>query len=483
MTTASEEAQPPQDDLLPPLEETPVSLPDPVAVPDEPPVQQARPLAIPTRTLPLLLILLATGAVVLLFALLTVHRRAPEDLAKNPASARAHLQITHWLEKGYFSSGGLLVWKDAKVPLYFYQSSTGGMLLSGFLTEKLYYTFTGRYSWRLHALHNQVFTMLTAAFLGLLAFRVAQRIGAHPLHALAIAVSTEAVFFTFPDNLFDFWEMTARIPWLLFCCVFLLLEERLLDRRTRVLTFAQAAAAFLLTYMEHVAGLAFIVSYFIVKLLLTRERPEVKRLILTSLAPMFLAMAVYAGQLSWMKYLHPNVPFIGADFYSRSGLDGSTKYYVDHLDIARRRDIARADWPKPNNAHLFRWKWLFWAGATALVAAVIAAMAGRIPSVAMIALLSLLGAYLFYAAVFTQAVIIHPYLYDVMLFTPLIFALFAIAPALVESLTGHRGIAVAAVFFLAVWVSMSQLRKYALMYPPTPPKKVASIAAPSVLPL
>ncbi|MBK5260893.1 MAG: hypothetical protein JJE51_14985 [Thermoanaerobaculia bacterium] len=55
------------------------------------------------------------------------------------------------------------------------------------------------------------------------------------------------------------------------------------------------------------------------------------------------------------------------------------------------------------------------------------------------------------------------------IYTPLVFALCVVLPSLIESMTDHRGVAVAAVFFLTIWVSMVQLRDYALQYPPPPP--------------
>jgi hypothetical protein len=100
-------------------------------------------------------------------------------------------------------------------------------------------------------------------------------------------------------------------------------------------------------------------------------------------------------------------------------------------------------------------------------------MRGRVTKHEVAVLASLLGAYLLYAAFFSQAVMIHPYLYDVMLFTPLVVALFSVVPALVESITDHRGIAVLVAVFLAIWVSLVQLRQYALRYPQ--PEKVTSV--------
>ena len=69
------------------------------------------------------------------------------------------------------------------------------------------------------------------------------------------------------------------------------------------------------------------------------------------------------------------------------------------------------------------------------------------------------------AAMFSQSVVIHPYLYDVLLFAPLALALFAVAPALAESMTRRTGAILLVVVFCAVWYSLFQMRLYALQYP------------------
>ncbi len=59
----------------------------------------------------------------------------------------------------------------------------------------------------------------------------------------------------------------------------------------------------------------------------------------------------------------------------------------------------------------------------------------------------------------------HPSLYDVLLATPLILALFAFVPALLESLTQRSGVFVLVALLGAIWLAMFQLRLYALCYP------------------
>jgi hypothetical protein len=429
---------------------------------------ERRRLTFPTRALPVFFVLLAIGAVILVFASRTVHRWSPEELFADTMAQRSHFQTTYWLEHGYFKSGGLLVSTSAAQPVFFYRSSTGGVYLSGFLVQKVYSIFTDRYSWRLMALHNQIFLLITSALLGLLGFQLARLLGAIPLHAMALAISLEAVHFTFPDNLMTYWEMSSRIPWLLFACIFLLLEVRSIEARSRALSITQALSAFALTYMEFIAGIAFVVSYVIATILLNPRSSPWKRLLTTSIIPMCLALVVYKGQLKWVEMQFPEIPMTGSEFMFRTGFDGSPKYYVDHLDIVTRRDVIQAAVFPKAGPWLFRWKWLFIAGTATLIGILFLAMRDRVRMTVVVSILSLLGSYLLYAAFFSQAVFIHPYLYDVMIFAPLMLALFVIGPSLIERATENRGIAVVAIVFLAIWVSTVQMRRYALQYPAPP---------------
>ena len=473
MTTTDERPTAPIDSLATPTGPEPAAAVEPaIAVEEEAATSSPspQPIRVPTRTLPVLALLLVVASIVALFCRLTVHNRTTDQLQHY--MQRPQKSVAYWLEHGYFNSGGITVRTSPTGSLYFYTSSPGGFLISTYLVEKVYSTVRGRYSWRLQALHNQILTLLTAALLGVLGVRIATRFGSPPLHALFLGGAIVILHYTFPAVLAEFWEVTGREFFLLFAAVFLLIEIRIEERRTRFLVLAQAVSAFLLTYMEYIAGLAFIASYVVIAMVLQGDRATLKRAVMTCVLPAVLAVGVFGAQRSWVNVRYPDIPKEGSTFLFRSGLDGSATYYISHLDIAYGRKHARANFP-PNQEHLFRWKWMFFAGTAALLVSLIAAMRGRVPQTAIVALLSLLGSYLLYAAVFSQAVVIHPYLYDIMIYTPLVFALCVIAPSLIESMTGHRGVAVIAVFFLAIWVSMVQMRDYALWYPPPPPAEEA----------
>ncbi|HKR66232.1 MAG TPA: hypothetical protein VJZ00_21055 [Thermoanaerobaculia bacterium] len=460
----------PREEVPPSLEPLlPVEDVQAEATPHEQPGLRIPPLSVPTRTVPLFCFLLAIGAMVLAFTYANVHHRTSAEMASNPGMVRTSFSINFWVERGYIRAGGLLMRPAPTAPgFYIYLSSTGGHLFSAYVLEKLWKVATGHTSLPLIALQNQIVTLLLAALVGLLAFRLATRMGSSPLHALFLATCVEVVHFTFPDNLAMFWELSGRQPFLIFAAAFLLIEERCIDGRTPTLTTAQGVAAFLAMYMEYGAGAAFLASYVVVSMLLGVERMTIKRILTVAIFPLLLTLALFGLQRKIATAQYPTATKYGSNFLFRSGLDGSSQYYGTHLDIANGRDLPRRNF-KQNQKFLFEWTWSFFAGSAALTMIILFGARGRIPPIVLVSLLSLLGSYLLYAALFSQAFVIHPYLFDVLLFTPLMLALFVIAPSFVESLTAQRGVFVAVIFFLAAWVTMVQLRQYALRYPLPPP--------------
>src|SRR5437763_11552927 len=89
------------------------------------------------RTAILFVIFALFGAMILTFAYATVHRRTNQELAANSLAARTHLRIGYWLEHGYFSTCGLVMTHPPGGKPDLYRSSTGVLLVSGFVLEKI----------------------------------------------------------------------------------------------------------------------------------------------------------------------------------------------------------------------------------------------------------------------------------------------------------------------------------------------------------
>jgi hypothetical protein len=411
---------------------------------------------------------LVAGMIAAGYSWMTVQQRLVPELSAAQGPIWSHAVVTHWIDHGVFASHGLL-WPtpDGKAV---YRSGTGSMMLSALIAEKIRIAMTGRYGWRLMAIHNVLLAVLISALVALLAYRLARRFGAAPLASFVLAVSAQMVWLTFPDNLALFWQTFAPIYGLAVALVFLLLEEAALDGRTRRITLLQGVTVFCLVYLEFVMGVMFIAAWLATTFLLRGERAHVKRLIVMLVLPFVAAMSIYGLQLiSARSERSKGVAIVGSGFLYRTGLDGDAMFYGNPLDIAFGRDLLRAQ-RGGNSQVLFRWPVLFVAGVAALLLILGGYLRGRVPRIVVVVLTTLCGTYLLHAAVFSQLVALHPYLFDVVLFTPLILALFVTVPALVEVRTGGTGLIVLIVLFAAAWTSLFQLRLYAMAYPaPQPP--------------
>ncbi|HUR79674.1 MAG TPA: hypothetical protein VM733_02845 [Thermoanaerobaculia bacterium] len=385
-----------------------------------------------TRVRPIALFL-GCGLCVLAYLNLTVHRRRPSEFLTAPNAIRTSIELSNWRAHGYFRSYGLLM--PTSDPHALYRSSTGAYRITGYV----FWLVTGgdRHA---QALHNQLVSLVTSVLLALLAYRIALQLGLARRHALALALGAQMVQFTFADNLALYWDMSAQAYWLPFALAFFLVGKR----------WQRMLIVFAMTYLEYVCATMFLAAYVLAVMFTSVERPSWKTLVL----PWLAAMAIFGVQLG-LAGADRDVKLIGSSFLYRTGLDGDAELYKTPLDIAFGRDIVRAQRPAARE-QLFHWPVLFFAGIAAVVAIFVRARDSILP------LAALIGAYVLYAAVFSQAVALHPYLYDPLLAAPLILALFAIAPARFEN---GAGIVTLVTFLAAVWTAFYNVRIYAMTYP------------------
>ena len=404
---------------------------------------------------------------VFLFTFATVHRGRATALDTNFFSQRSRQIITYWREHGYLESGGLMpfssaFWSGPPEKLVFYRSSTGGYMISGYVIERVAMALTGRYHPLLLAIHNELMMLISAALGALLVDRLLIRIGLRTVDAVMLTCAAELVFLTFPEVQAQYWELSAQPAALPFAFLFLLLDGP--NVRSARVRAAQGAAAFVLVYFEFILGFFFLASYAAFSLLATEPRPKVRALLTKAALPAAAALILFAAQLAYVRARHPEVPLEGTSFMARTGLDGDVQYYRDHRDILAGRDLAARNFP-PNSKLLFRWPSLLIAGILATGFVIVAGTVQRRLRPILCVVTSFVGGYVLYAALFSQAVVIHPYLYDLVIATPLIFSLFAFAPAILEVRRSTTGVMPLVVAFVAIWYSMVQLRAYSVWYP------------------
>jgi hypothetical protein len=200
------------------------------------------------------------------------------------------------------------------------------------------------------------------------------------------------------------------------------------------------------------------------------SRVSVRRVLLYVVAPAAAVVLFQTLQIAWVQFKVANVTFTGnlnfADFLWRSGLDGSTQYYADHWSLLLRRQLS-SSYPGRTPALVLEWKWMFIGGLAAL-----AVISGRfIHSAAtegrarLVFLATALTCYALSAFVFSQGVVIHPDVWDVLLAWPLIAAVFCFLPADLEVMTKRTGLAIFVSLFVTACYVMVQLRAYAAAVP------------------
>jgi hypothetical protein len=404
---------------------------------------------------------LASGAVLMTFLFFTVHQRSGSDILA--FSTRFHRVVQVWIENGYFKHGGLAFTEagDANPNQVVWRSSSMAFLQGAHLLERLYYLVRGLYSYRLMALHNQIVVLVTASLLALLGMRLSRQIGVSSGPAFVLGLACQAVYQTFPQNLYYFWELLPTTVIALVAAGWLLFEEDAFEnpaenpRRVWMRSFW----IFLLVWIEPVSAM-FIIATFLLTLYLMAPTTLPRVAVLRSIVrPAIAGIGLYAIQLVWVRYRFPHVTLEGSGFMFRTGLDGSTQYVRSHWDLLTRK------WPVPDWPINF-WKPLFLAGSTAVLSVLTFFYRSHLPLRSSIFVIAVsLGLYVPLAFSFFQAVAIHPYGYDIYLLFPLVLALFAVLPAALEATTGHRGVFVWMTIVAAWCFSWMHLRTYAMQFP------------------
>jgi len=286
-----------------------------------------------------------------------------------------------------------------------------------------------------------------AAFAAL-AHRIARRSDRHWTFYATMFVAlgffvTEAHYWTYIyttniDSVFPLWIYCAAILWAA-------AEPRVTDRNARLIVAASILfAAFGWLYTPLV--MAALWCCFGPSARRTIASAPNRILIRASAAAVLVCIVVYA--LPRMLALWKGYSFSDSSFLFRSGLDGDTAYFHNLVQA-----VFRPYWgPARSWSDI-----LFPAFVPLLVSGTVAMRDGRAQRVRMLSgIVFLFSLYVFSLALFPQAVSVHVYLYDQLLFLPaaLIGAVWSLSPPVQRRLRGPYAFAAA---LLGILLVMSQL--------------------------
>ncbi len=403
------------------------------------------------------------GFLVFLFLLVTIHNRDVDEIYYGVKNTLFMRIIMTWMRDGYLANGGMAFFESvAENPTQeLWRSTSMGWLVGLYLLERIHYWFTGEYSYRLAALYPQVFVWFSSALLGLLAMRLARRMGIKPLHTLVLGVACLAVHQTFPSNLWYYWRTLPAPMLVLLVILFLLIEESTFDRDQIPpwISFLRGMCVFAMFFIEPFGTFFFISTYLLMAMILDPALLKKQSILKTMILPAGLMVVLFAAQILWVKINYPQVELVGSGFMFRTGFDGAINQVGDHFDLFFNYRRLRS--------LIYQWKYLFITGSISLLALI--GLYLKLPQLkcAVILLAVALGLYIPFAFMFSQSAIIHPQSTDIYLAFSLILALFAVLPAALEKLAKNPGIFVLLAIVLAYCYAMVQIRTYAIEFPLT----------------
>ncbi|MBI4776149.1 MAG: hypothetical protein HY788_18555 [Deltaproteobacteria bacterium] len=362
------------------------------------------------------LFFLLFGMVIYVFLFLSVHNR---DVGKLEFRQKYNDTIKVWIEHGYFKHGGLAFCRpvDENQRQKIWRSSSMGFLQAAHLLERISYAWNGGFSQRLMCFHNQAIVWISSALLGFLAFTMVLQYDGRLVSALLLGVSCQSVYQTFPYNLRYYWEIYPSAVICIFAIGYLILVERSLRQETpsgfhHVL---RVVIVFGMFYTEPFTAFFFLVTYYLIAIVMHPSVIKGQRHILTIIIPGLAGILLYLGQLYYVKLTYPEVELVGSGWLFRTGLDGSTKYVGDHFGLLfdKRRFLVSG---------IGNWKYFFMSG------------------------------------LMSMGYLVH-------LVIPFILSLLAFLPSYLERITKQTGIFVVVATLVAFCYSIVQLRAYAIAYP------------------
>ena len=406
------------------------------------------------------------GLVIFCSLFVTIHKRNLNALTdQHPEWARYRNIINTWIQDGPFKYGDFRliapfekkwteswgVMEDSQDYVYSYPVF---FLRGAYLLQFINHKLRGNFSQTVMAIHNQCLILFSGALLGFLTFLIAKYHGAESFFCFIYGFSVQFTWQTFPYNLMNYWEPSpfamSQVYDLIFMIVFFLQFTQGMTRKSLLI---QSLIVLIMSYSNCLGAAFFLFSYVLVMTFISREMLWNQRPFFTIGIPFLLGAALVLVQPAIIKMVYPEIKFVGSGFLFRTGLDGNFKYAGDHWSLL----FSTYRW--------FNWPGLFVAGLLSIVMVSYGFLRNGKNKLQIIILFVCLVAYFLEAFLFSQSFIIHPYLYDVLLYLPIILCLFGFLPMQLETYTNKTGFFTMIFFVGSVCYSLVQLRAYALKYP------------------
>ena len=377
--------------------------------------------------------------------------------------------VTLWAEEGLLRLGGM---RFSEAPEDNPQTSVKTTIPQTFLfgsaiLQDLVHTIRGSYSKRVMAIYNQLIVAVGAALLAATIFLALRNVSFPLFYAFAVALCAQVLYQTYPWNLAQVFRLFPSVFCLIFIFWFLFittLNREVFDLDQRF--WYQFAAIFLIVYADHTIAFFFLSGIFVLYIfeIINFQKGAILKLLL---APSALAFILFKLQITYVLVNFPEITVTGSHLLYRTGLDGSDAYYKNLWDLFDRTSyfpVYMTDFGSP--ADLSNWIVFFVIGILAFLITGIGCLFRKHYFQIIFFLTSILVlTYTFYAFILSQTVITHPFIYDVILFSGLIFSLYVGVPIILRDWLANENIIALIICIFSFAYAMAQLRAYAVAFP------------------
>jgi len=350
---------------------------------------------------------------------------------------------------------------------YIYGTVPGWYLYPPYIAQYLNYFFTDSIEPKFIAFYGVLSSFIAGITLTYLAYKIAD-ILVPKYYSIKIVLSIICfmVFVTFPHNLFLIYMPTPQINFITFSCLFFIKFIDLFEKNLEIKKIDIAhlfVVSLLMSISEYVASFLFQFSFLAMMFYTFKYNKFFVKIIAIFILSGLTFLLIKQTQTSLAIYFNPAVDFLSSGALSRTGLDGSTLHYTSHWDLILSRHPSGMYPATALPKWYMNWPVIFITSILSLLGIIYFEL--RKQTIISFILFTGYSSYALYAFIFSNAVVLHSDIYDVILFAPVVLTVFAVLPAYVYKITNSA-------LILPIWITVGisyvfvQLRAYTVAFPP-----------------
>jgi hypothetical protein len=421
---------------------------------------------------PLLIIMMFSIIFLILLALIIYPNSLTEKRISGSYIKLYTSYSSFWINDGFWKYCGFFynpadLTRTWQTEPYIYGTAPGWFLYFPYIAQHLNYFFTGSIEPKFIAYHGVLSSFVAGITLSYLGYKIVDiLVPKYYFIKMVLSIISLMVFVTFPHNLFLIYSPSPQINFITLSSLFFIKFINLFNRDL-IINKLDVVHLFLIcllmNFTEPVASIFFQICLLIVLFFSFKYKKSIAILVIIFIASGLTFLLIKEVQTLIAEFNNPNIKFLSTGTLARSGLDGTSSLYSSHWDLLFNRRLSGMHTTSTLPKWYMDWPVIFIMSIMSLLAIVYFEV--RKLTVISFILFTGYSSYFLYAFIFSNAVIVHADLYDVILFAPVVLTVFSVLPAYIYKFTSS-------ILVLPIWIiggicyAFVQLRLYAIAYPP-----------------